>query len=618
MKNPAWRRPLSVIALMLLVAAVFWPGLSGYFLFDDYPNIVSEQRIQIEELTLDGLLEATKAYGGALSRPIPTVSFAIDHLVWGMDPWGFKLTNLLIHLCNTLLVLALVLRLFQSAGAGRSKESYFVAAWFLALLWAAHPLQVSTVLYVVQRMEILAVTFMLAGLLAYLEGRARQLVGGRSWPWLLASCGLLLLAMLCKESAIQFPLYTLALELTLLRFRAASPTWQRAWRIGYIGLAVLAFLAAATIAIPHYAQPEVFAIRDFGAWERVLTQARVLPMYIGWTLFPQPHNLIFYYDTFQASRGILEPAITLAGLAFLVSLLTAAFLVRSTLPLASLGVFWFFASHVITSAPLPLELVFEHRNYFSILGVLIVAGELVRRLPFDPEASMRYVALGALAFGVLSITTIRSATWGDQLHLAMELVANNPNSSRASADLGEQYMHFSDNNPDSPFYSMAITEFERGAALPNASIVPEQGLILMAATSGREADAAWWDSLISKLETQTIGPQDFTTITGLLSYRNGGLEFDDDRFSEAYAILAERLNMPAAQYYAFAQHALQFTADSQLAHRLLAEAVDRAQHEPEIISLFISLLLERGFDYEATLVIEHARARGVNVEIIDQ
>lgn len=608
-----WRQSLSVIALILLVAAVFWPGLSGHFLFDDYPNIVSDERIQIEELSLSGLLEATRSYGGPLARPIPTVSFAIDHVIWGMNPWGFKLTNLLIHLVNALLVLTLMLKVFLAAGTTNSSRPYLISAWCLALLWASHPLQVSSVLYVVQRMEILSVTFVLGGLLAYLNGRSHQLAGRRGWPWLGGSGALFLLAILCKESAIQFPLYTAALELTLLRFKAASPLQARAWKLGYGGAAAVAISLAVTVAIPHYSQPEIFAIRDFSAWERVLTQARVLPMYMGWILLPQPHNLVFYYDSFEASRGLLEPASTLAGVVFVVSLGIGALLLRSRLPLVSLGVLWFLAAHVITSAPLPLELVFEHRNYFAILGVLIAAGDLVRRLPFDPTSTMRHVALGALLVGTLCITLIRTATWGDQLHLAMELVANNPNSSRASADLGEQYMHLSENNPDSPFYSMAVTEFERGAALPRASTIPEQGLILLAASSGRQADPAWWDSVAHKLRVQAIGPQDFTMITGLLSHRYDGLEIDDDRFAETYSILADRLQMPAGQYYAFAEHALEYTDRLDLAHSLLLQAVALAVEEPELISVMVSRLLEKGHPEEADLIVRRAGELGIAV-----
>ena len=91
-----------------------------------------------------------------------------------------------------------------------------------------------------------------------------------------------------------------------------------------------------------------------------------------------------------------------------------------------------------------------------------------------------------------------------------------------------------------PFYSLGEQEFERGSRLPNASPLPEQGLILMAATTGQPVKDEWWIRLINKVKTQPISPQQSMAVTGLFQQRYKGIELDDKRLSQAYQALLAR------------------------------------------------------------------------------
>ena len=181
-------KPIFLYAFLLIITAlIYWPGLSGDFLFDDFPNIVTNPAVHAETINLDTLQQAAKAYepGIVVGRPLATISFAIDYSLGGKNPWGYKLVNLLIHLIDSLLIFTLTRRLLALPRAGAPWSS--TAAFAIALLWAVHPLQVSAIFYIVQRMETLALTFILLALLAYLRGRLRQRDGMRGWPWLVAS-----------------------------------------------------------------------------------------------------------------------------------------------------------------------------------------------------------------------------------------------------------------------------------------------------------------------------------------------------------------------------------------------------------------------------------------------
>lgn len=605
LRHPA----LTALVLVLVTALAYWPGLTGGFLFDDYPNIVQQDKVHATELSLEAMRTAAWAYGGDIGRPLATISFAIDHAFWGLNPWGYKLTSLLVHLANVVLVFLLVRRLLPLAGMAR--ESAGAAAFVVALLWAIHPLQVSTVLYVVQRMETLSLAFVLMALLCYLRGRLHQVAGTRAWPWLLACAPLLLLGLLSKETAALFPAYALALELTLLGFAAKRPGTASAWKWLYaagVAAAVVAFFA---VVLPHYAQPEGYAVRNFTLVERLLTQLRVLPMYLGWIVLPQPASYIFYYDSFPHSQGLMQPVSTLLGGLFLAALAVFAFVVRRRLPLVALGIFWFFTAHIITSNVVPLELVFEHRNYFALLGVLLVGADIVRRLPNSEIPRIRQFTLGVVVVGALLLTLIRTAGWGNPLQLAMELAAKNPTSPRASTDLGEQFMIRAGNDPTSKFYAMAEAEFERGSRVPNASPMPEQGLIVLAAGAGQPAKPEWWDRIVHKLETRAIGPQELSMLTGFLRMRSEGLPLDDGRFADAYLVLVNRMEMPPGQYYAFGEHALRYLGDEALAEGLFKRAVERSAGQPEFVAAMADALAKAGHAAQAKAVADHARALGI-------
>lgn len=601
-----------LLALLVLTTLTFLPGLDGSFIFDDFPNIVTNSRVHAESLDARSLKLAATAYEpGVYGRPLATVSFAIDHALWGMNAWGFKLTNLLVHLANTILVFSLLRRVLALPRAGAHWGP--VAAFAIALLWAIHPLQVSSVLYVVQRMETLALTFVLLALLVYLRGRRAQMEGGRGWPWLVGSAVLACIGMLSKETAVLYPAYALAMELTVLGFEARSARTRRALRTLFLlGLAVATAIYLVEV-LPHYLT-STFSNRNFSVYERLFSQLRVLPLYLGQMLLPLPANLTFYYDNFPKSTSLLNPATTLTGAALLLAMLTVAWHSRKRLPLISLGIMWFFIAHLLTSNVFNLELVFEHRNYFALLGILLAVADLVRRIPMRDGPALKHIAVGIVIIGFGGLAVLRSATWGDPLHLAMSQVAKNPGSARASSDLATLYVSMSDGYPNSPFYKMGADEFERASRLPASSPLPEQGLILMAATTGQPVKAEWWDRLTRKIKTRPIGPQEKMAVTGLVRQRFRGLELDDSRLSKAYEALLARGPMPATIYSQYGDYATVFLKDSALAAEMYVLAIERNPEDAAFAGRVVATLLERGRVTEAQAVLARARAMGLTAQ----
>lgn len=595
--------------IALLTIAVYFPGLGGSFLFDDFPNIISNSHVQAKSLDAESLSRATRAYEpGAYGRPLATVSFAVDYyLGGGYDPAQFKRTSLLVHVVNAVLVLALTQLLLRLGGVARPA----VPAFAIALAWAAHPLQVSSVLYIVQRMETLATTFVLAALICYLKGRASQIEGRGGALWIAASAVLALVGMLSKEVAVLFPLYALALELTVLGFGAANPTVGRRWRVAFAAACALGTLAFLTLILPIYLDPASYSFREFGLAERLLTQLRVLPMYLGWILMPLPGQLTFYYDDYVASRGLLDPSTTLLGGLFLATLLGAALLLRKRYPFFALGVLWFFSAHFLTSNVVPFELIFEHRNYFALLGIVVALFEFIRRIPLQDGPGILRLGMAAVLVALMALGSIRAAIWGEPLLLASEMARTNPNSARASNDLGEQYMILSGYSADSPFYSMAEREFERGAQLPSASPLTEQALIVLAASAGQEAKPEWWDRLDRKLRERTIGPQEKVAVYGLFQQRLKGLDIDDQRLAQAMLLLFERTELEPAAYAQFGDYVFEYLGDEAMATRMFVKAIETNPGDVDFAHRIIAALVSDNRPVQAKAVIERATELGL-------
>lgn len=196
--------PSALLAIVLLVvAAMFAAGLRGGFLFDDFPNLVDNPALRALTWSTLGahwyeVLFSSRA--SELARPLAMASFMLDRLLFDWHPLGWKLHSLLWHLLNTALVALLARRWLHLALPGKDHAP---AAVLLALAWATLPLQVSSVLYVVQRMELMAASAVLLALLAYHRGREGMKEGdSQGWRWLFGAGAIAMLGVGAKESAV--------------------------------------------------------------------------------------------------------------------------------------------------------------------------------------------------------------------------------------------------------------------------------------------------------------------------------------------------------------------------------------------------------------------------------
>jgi len=643
-------------AAFMVTLAVYWPGLSGGFLFDDYPNIVENHGVQPQSASFSSLVGAAlSSPSSEFKRPLASLSFAANYLVSGLDPYWMKLTNLVIHLLNGLLVFLLARALIRIAARGRRASSTWaddavptgtngIIATLVATSWMLLPINLSGVLYVVQRMESMANLFVLLGLLGYVSGREHMLaiaphvVDGKANPHRarfppdargFALCLASIVAcvgvgVLAKETAVMLPLYAVLIEWLMFDFR--RPTGRRDRHVISLFVVVLLLPMTAGLAwlLPGLLDPANWATRDFDLRTRLLSEARIVVDYIRWTLLPTPNALSFYHDDFSISTGLLKPWTTLTSIVFLGALLSLITWLRRRRPLVALGVGLFLGCQLLTGTIIPLELIYEHRNYFASFGLLLAIVPLLAA-PSDthaddraatenhenrvglPMALPRYALLAGLMLCWTALTALTAYAWGNPLRLAEDLASRAPQSPRAQYELGRTYIIYSHYDPASPFTALAYAPLEKAAALPDASILPEQALIFMNSRMHLPIKDAWWDSLVAKLKAHRPGVQDESSLGALTQCdREHRCDLSKQRMVEAYLAALSHPNPSARLLSMYGDYAWNVLDDHALGERMTVDAVKTAPNEPAYRITLVRMLAAQGRKAEA-----HAALKGL-------
>jgi hypothetical protein len=310
---------------------------------------------------------------------------------------------------------------------------------------------------------------------------------------------------LAKETAVMLPLYAALIEWLVFGFRTSAGRRDKRLVALFIVVLLLPMIVGLAWLVPQVANPAYWSTRDFGLRTRLLSEARIIVDYIRWTLLPTPEALSFYHDDFRISQGLLNPWTTLASVVFLAGLISLTLWLRKRRPLAALGIALFIGCQLLTGTILPLELIYEHRNYFASFGLMLALVPLLAAPRDQSFALPRHALLAGLLLCWTALTATTSYAWGDPLRLAEDLAGRAVQSPRAQYELGRTYIIYSHYDPASPFTKLAYGPLETAAALPESSILPEQALIFMNSRMHLRIKDAWWDSLISKLRARRPG-----------------------------------------------------------------------------------------------------------------
>lgn len=442
--------PFQILCIILVGVAVYWGTLEHSFHFDDWPNIENNPNIQLSELSYDNLKTAFNTY--LTGRPVAYLSFALNYYFHRLDVRGYHLVNILIHLLTGVLFYSFAretLRLFS--GRDDFAQTKYIPL-LAALIWLVHPLQVQSVTYIVQRMNSMGAMFYVMALLCYVKAR---LSTQNSHTVFFSSISIFagILAFWSKENTITLPLFIVLYECYFF----LNSRWEFTWRtISGMVAVVSVLLWVSYLFFGDISLSGLLArydYRTFSLSERLLTEPRVILLYISLLLFPHPARLNLDYD-FPLSRSLVSPLTTLGAIVVILGLLGLALYCAKKNRLYSFCIIWFLGNLVIESSIIPLEIAYEHRLYFpSMMAVFLFV------MLFHKVVKMRFAFFGCLIFIVVIFshwTYERNKVWKNDLTLWLDCYKKSPGKARVNQNLG--LAHYVENNFDQalPYFNRAL------------------------------------------------------------------------------------------------------------------------------------------------------------------
>jgi tetratricopeptide (TPR) repeat protein len=274
---------IAVVAVLLLGALAYSNSVRGEFVFDDLGQIVGNRAIE-------GFGAFLGPSGGQVlpNRYVAYLTFALNHLVGGYDPFGWHLVNVAIHLANAVLVWAFVLLAFRSPRLRSSAiaPASGAVAFASAAIFVAHPLATQAVSYVVQRITSLATLFYLLAAVLYLAWRLSSRARSRIalYAGVLVSA---LLAVRTKEIAFTLPVALALVEWAFLE--GGRRRWLPILPVAAMALLIplsLVDLGKPASAVLASADESTRVLAPAGRHDYLRTRAVVVARYLGLLAFP--------------------------------------------------------------------------------------------------------------------------------------------------------------------------------------------------------------------------------------------------------------------------------------------------------------------------------------------
>ena len=479
---PERRAPISpaLLAALLaaIVAAVFSPTLDNGFVNWDDPFYITGNP-DFRGLDWGHIKWMFTTMHGGLYQPFYWLSLGLDHALWGLDPFGYHLGNLLLHAANAVVFSAVAASLLEriappSSGTGASRWPLLAGAAFSALVFALHPLRVESVAWATERRDVLSGFFYLLSILAYLRGAGRVCGEGRWWRrqgWALLWFAA---ALLSKAITITLPLVFIILDIYPLRRLPLAPARWGAAHTRPVWLEKLPFLLLAVTAgsVVFLGQRMMGTPLSFHSWGLMPRTCYGLVFYLGKTLWPA--GLCAFHKT---PLPLLVWKWPYWGCVAVVSALTIG-AVRAWRRWPEALLLWAF--YCVSLVPVvgtvkmgyPTLAAADRWTYFACMGWAIGAGAVLERLLRRNRMPVRAaaLALAAALLAILSGLAIRQiGVWKDSISLWNAVLAVHPDSALAHKSLGQALI-------DDELWEEAIVHLRRQLVGLPAEMIDGQSL----------------------------------------------------------------------------------------------------------------------------------------------
>ena len=436
--NTKFRTTYILLLLSIMMAAgiiIYSKTFDSPFIFDDIDSITKEKAVHMTQLSW-GAIKNAASEGFCSHRYLPNISFAVNYYFGQLNPFGYHLFNLIIHLTAGIFLFFFIkntLRIYPD----HSEIHPELIAFFATLLWIVQPLATQSVTYIVQRMASMVALFYILSLLLYVKGRMamRRNPGHRLIPGIFfIGCAISTgCAIATKQNAATLPLAIILYEWFF--FQNLKLNWSRR-QILWIGFFIIVFVGLVFWYLGENPMQRIFTIyghRNFTLIQRIMTEWRIMIYYISLLLWAPPGRLNLDHD-YPLSLSPIHPATTMLAFAAIISLLALAAYSAKKDRLIAFCIFWFFITQAIESTIIGLELIFEHRTYLSFMMISLLFVMLTFRLVRN-----RPVAVGLLITATLMFsfwTYQRNQAWQDPVTFWTDCAVKSPGKSRSYKNLG--------------------------------------------------------------------------------------------------------------------------------------------------------------------------------------
>ncbi len=340
-----------ILILILVVLLTYSSSIFGVFLLDDQKQILSNpytKSFKYLGAILSGGFEHLDKSVSNYYRPIVEISYIPDYLLWGTDPKGYHLTNILIHTLTVIILFFLLNALFD-----KPKISFFTS-----LVFAVHPIYTSAVTYLSGRGDLLMIFFVLLSLFFFVKYLKET--KGTGWLFLMISCSSYFLALLTKEASL------IILAVVLL-MRLFIKNCRKKWAPAYVlytaatGLySLIRSLAIKGFFVTKYefASSISLAERLFTALASFLEHFMILVMPVG----------LHLDRSIVVSRSFTDPKV-LCGLILFCGILYMIFRLRKTKGPVFIGLAWFLLTYIpVSNLIIPLN-TFVAENWIQLPAI---------------------------------------------------------------------------------------------------------------------------------------------------------------------------------------------------------------------------------------------------------
>lgn len=571
-----------IVLLITATLAAYANSFHAPFLLDDIHTI--ERNFGLRDLS-DLKAVFTYDYAG---RPFLFLTFALNFAVGDLNPFGYHVVNVALHIGVSFIVYLFILELLGREGI----ENRLYAA-LGSLVFALHPLNVETVTYLSSRSSGLCVFFYLLSFLLAVRG-------GRKAAYLPLSIAAFVLALMTKELAVTLPAI---LTLFIYQFDGFNGLKRQSRMLALFWLVIPFYFLYRLMAIGHFLEEPTEALVDrAGPVAYFLTQLDVVGLRYIPRLFV-PVNLQFDAGVW-VKNTLFDPAVIVGGL-LLTALFAWAIINFRKRRLLSFALLWFFITLSITSSFLPiLDSYVEHRLYIAMPGFCLIvsyfAYTLTEKFPGSVKAVAAFFVATLMVFG--SLTFARNELFKSPRLVWEDTINKSWGKSRVYVALAYDYIKTAEYGKAEEVLRFGRTAFKDRVDMQLA----------LCWVLGAQGKFDRMEEALLKIEPQKTGEwADYYNFKGLIEGQKGNSE-------EAAAYLTKSLELAPSHVDATANMAVLLNISGKKAEALewLNEAIRKNPYEADFHYQLGTMLLASDraramMEYQKTLELDryHLRAK---------